>query len=142
MNEYISEIADEGIKAILEFLKHHGEILKQLDEAQRKLKEKAEQWDNSEKKIYNLMNLPPKPPCDGCEFRVFPDKVQGCRRCGCGWIKLFIDLEQGQEAQWKLEAVKKYFEIHCGRCDAEDCFGCSYATIRGLTGMEEKAKPS
>ena len=42
------------------------------------------------------------------------------------------------ENQQKLDAVRDYFEDHCIKCDAEDCFGCSFDHIKRLAGIPSK----
>jgi len=36
----------------------------------------------------------------------------------------------------KIEALQNWFEYHCTRCDADDCFGCTFNHQRGLIGMK------
>ena len=45
----------------------------------------------------------------------------------------------GDKIQSRLNDAIEYFEHHCKMCDAEDCFGCSYAHIKGLLGMPIKS---
>jgi len=46
--------------------------------------------------------------------------------------------ETTKEQQQKLEAVRDYFEDHCIKCDAEDCFGCSFDHIKRRAGIPSK----
>lgn len=45
-------------------------------------------------------------------------------------------IERIEELEQELEAAKNYFEDHCGKCDVEDCLGCSYDHIKGLLGLQ------
>jgi hypothetical protein len=44
--------------------------------------------------MYDLLHkVPVEPPCDLCPNRILPDKVQGCHNAGCGFMHLFVAVE-------------------------------------------------
>lgn len=48
--------------------------------------------------VYHQLNkTPPKPPCDVCPERIYPDRVQGCDRCGCGPAWLWFELKKAEK---------------------------------------------
>jgi len=51
---------------------------------------------------------------------------------------LHSHIDQMRDDNLKLEAVRDYFEDHCIKCDAEDCFGCSFDHIKRRAGIPSK----
>lgn len=48
--------------------------------------------------MYHLLHkIPVEPPCDLCPCRLYPDKVQGCDNCGCGFIYLYMAVKDFQK---------------------------------------------
>ena len=45
-----------------------------------------------------LHKIPVEPPCDVCPWRKYPDKVQGCDNCGCGYMHLYVAQKYKQKA--------------------------------------------
>ena len=37
----------------------------------------------------HLHKIPVEPPCDSCPWRLYPDKVQGCDNCDCGFMAIY-----------------------------------------------------
>lgn len=63
--------------------------------------------------VKKLMKIPVEPPCDACPWRLYPDKVQGCDNCGCGYMSLYMAVKYYQRAMryWpykgqEIEAAK------------------------------------
>jgi len=46
-----------------------------------------------------LHKIPPQPPCDACPWRKYPQKVQGCDNCGCGFMHIYMAEKYYQRAQ-------------------------------------------
>lgn len=45
-------------------------------------------------KVYRQLNKTPiEAPCDVCNRRIHPDRVQGCDNCGCGPVNLYVRLK-------------------------------------------------
>jgi len=49
--------------------------------------------------IDKLMKIPVEPPCDACPWRLYPDRVQGCDNCGCGYMYLYMAVKRYQREE-------------------------------------------
>lgn len=45
-----------------------------------------------------LHKIPVQPPCDVCPWRKYPDEVQGCDNCGCGYMGIYVAVNYYQRA--------------------------------------------
>jgi len=57
-------------------------------------------------KVYRQLNKTPiEAPCDVCKERIHPDRVQGCDRCGCGPVNLYVRLKAYNKLKGSLPST-------------------------------------
>jgi len=81
------------------------------EEPMQEIHEKRHRPKTAKERLHiyaQLHKIPVEPPCDACPWRLYPDRVQGCDNCGCGYMAIYLAVKYYQQAKgyWPYKGIE------------------------------------